>query len=497
MPHTPHCEGVTPLTARLEPWMQELLDDAEQCAALIEEYGSPVNVHNTQPLARNINELTTVAAEHDIRFAVYLARKANKTISIVQAARHAGAGIDVASRRELAQTLEAGVPGERIVFSAAMKTPAALDLAITHDVTISVDNRDEAALVLDRAKQAGTPARVALRLAIIHPDIAPTRFGLPSTQWLDWAAPLTSESAVNVVGLHIHLNGYSATERAIALRHGCTVIDALREQGHTPDFIDMGGGIPMSYLDDADQWQHFWHTLDATQPGTSQVTWRGDQLGLVDPAAQRPSPSVYPYYQSVVRGQWLNQVLSAPGVLAGAGQESAPQNGEHPTTTQPTIAGSMRERGIELRCEPGRSLLDGCGMTLAQVTFRKHTSDGIPLVGLMMNRTQVRSTSADFLVDPVLVRPAAAGAPEKIESGFFVGAYCIEEELILRRRMVFPQGVACGDIVAFPNTGGYLMHILESASHQIPLAANVVAHGSQWVRDEVDAVMVAGGEPLS
>jgi diaminopimelate decarboxylase len=41
--------------------------------------------------------------------------------------------------------------------------------------------------------------------------------------------------------------------------------------------------------------------------------------------------------------------------------------------------------------------------------------------------------------------------------------------------MRFPAGVEVGDIVVFPNTAGYLMHSLESSSHQIPLARNLVA----------------------
>ena len=61
--------------------------------------------------------------------------------------------------------------------------------------------------------------------------------------------------------------------------------------------------------------------------------------------------------------------------------------------------------------------------------------------------------------------------------GYLVGAYCIERELLTWRRLRFPHGVAVGDLVVFPNTAGYLMHILESASHQIPLARNVVVGG--------------------
>jgi diaminopimelate decarboxylase len=75
----------------------------------------------------------------------------------------------------------------------------------------------------------------------------------------------------------------------------------------------------------------------------------------VDHEADRPSPATYPYYQAVTRGEWLRQILSAP-----AGSDGG------------TVADELRVRQIELRCEPGRSLLDGCGMTIAQVAFRKH-----------------------------------------------------------------------------------------------------------------------------
>src|SRR5699024_899560 len=62
---------------------------------------------------------------------------------------------------------------------------------------------------------------------------------------------------VNVVGLHVHLHGYSAADRATALRECCELIDTLRSCGHTPHFIDLGGGVPMSYIDSAEQWARY------------------------------------------------------------------------------------------------------------------------------------------------------------------------------------------------------------------------------------------------
>jgi len=76
----------------------------------------------------------------------------------------------------------------------------------------------------------------------------------------------------------------------------------------------------------------------------------------------------------------------------------------------------------------------------------------------------------------LLMRPHTGGTTRltgPIEA-YLVGAYCIERELLTWRRLSFPDGVEVGDIVIFPNTAGYLMHLLESSSHQLPLARNLI-----------------------
>ncbi|WP_430867282.1 Y4yA family PLP-dependent enzyme [Demequina aurantiaca] len=460
------CEGVAPLTARTEPWMEDVLGDAQQCGSLISEFGSPVNVLDFSPLARNAAELVDAARGEGVRLGVYVARKANKALGLVTAANDAGLGLDVASLAELRQCLDLGVRGEAIIVTAAVKSRELIRLALDSGALISLDNADELDDVVLAASGGERVARVALRLASTDPSIAPTRFGLTSRQW-DRALAEVDSGTLRIEGIHFHLNAYSAAERAIVLREALSWTDRLRDQGHRIAFIDMGGGIPMSYLADGAQWGAFWDGVDKDEHGT--LTWRSDRLGLTDPSAARPSGSLYPYWQRPVRGGWLRDVLRAPG------------------SERESIAAELAARDLELRCEPGRSVLDGCGMTLAEVAFRKSTSDDIPLVGLHMNRTQVRSTSVDFLLDPRWVRPAEAGEPSPAFDGFLVGAYCVEEELILRRRLRFKDGVARGDIAAFMNTGGYLMHILESASHQLPLAVNVVrgADGA-WVHDGID-----------
>ncbi|MEJ6018614.1 FAD/NAD(P)-binding protein [Corynebacterium sp. H113] len=474
----PRAHATVPLTGRLEPWMIELLEQPQVCESLVEQHQSPINVHHPAPVLRNINELTAAGQDFGVEVRVFMARKANKTLSIVDAMRDAGHGVDVASQRELEQVLQRGVPGGRIIVSSAIKPDVFLTRAIDAGAVISVDAPAEANRAMAIAAERGTRVQVAPRLAPDPATLPATRFGASVETWNSWLRTLgTSAHAedgagpIDVVGVHVHLHGYSASDRCIALEQALQIVDQARECGHAVEFVDLGGGVPMSYLDDRHQWDAFLEqraNLDSMH--AEQFTWKND-----------PLQSIYPFHQEPTRGDWLRQLLG--GMLTDGG-------------TRRSAADALASRGLRLHLEPGRSVLDGAGMTLARVAFLKERSDGVPLIGLEMNRTQCRTTTDDILVDPILVPCASNGGSGRgsdrgassVYSGFLVGAYCIEDEVIVRRRIVFPEGIAVGDIVALPNTGGYFMHILESASHQIPLAVNLTTNGADELGFTLDPI---------
>lgn len=478
--------GIAPLDGRLEPWMEALCGDGSPITRALEGHGSPVNLLEPSALGRNAAELDGAAHDAGIDdFRVFLARKANKALVFVDEARRLDLGVDVASERELRQTLGRGLAPERIVVTAAVKPRPLLERCVASGVTIVVDNADELALLADvvTAADDGPPVPIAVRLAsALGPDRLPTRFGLTESEALTlldrYASPVDeAPRRLHVTGVHFHLDGYAADDRVTALRQAITFVDALAERGHGATFVDIGGGIPMRYLDDGDQWGAFWRAHREGLLDGDPLTYDGHGLGLiVHEGAVIGKPNVYPAAQPLIRGAWLRQVLTAD---AGASGE--------------TIAEALNARRLQLRCEPGRSLLDGCGITAATVVQRKQRRDGTWLIGLAMNRTQCRSTADDLLVDPLLLRTGSDSAGSGTETGpiegYLVGAYCIERELLTWRRMRFPHGVRVGDTVVFPNTAGYHMHILESASHQIPLARNVVVDAASGTiaLDQIDA----------
>jgi diaminopimelate decarboxylase len=456
------CAGVAPLPARLEAWQADVCGRPDALRAWLTEHGSPVNLLDPAPMTRNAGELRAAAADAGVDLGIYFARKANKALAFVDAARRLGLGVDLASERELVQVLERGVPGSALIMTAAVKPAALLELSVASGTTIAVDNADELRRLETVATgAAGAPARVALRLAPdLGDDRAHTRFGFELAEAIAIASETPPCGVLRLDGVHFHLDGYDAAERVTAVGQALVLVDALREHGHAPAFVDVGGGIPMSYIDSACDWERFWREHREGLLGRrAALTFDGHGLGLLAHRGEiLGRPAVYPFHEAPVRGAWLRGVLE--GRVRGA-------PGEVPVAT------ALRDRGLQLRCEPGRALLDGCGLTAARVAHRKRRRDGTWLIGVEMNRTQCRSTSEDFLVDPLLIDAGDGDRTGAIE-GYLVGAYCIERELLTWRRMRFPRGVAAGDVVVFPNTAGYLMHILESSSHQIPLARNLV-----------------------
>ncbi len=460
------CSGLLPLSGRLAPWIEDLCANGE-LHWLIHQFGSPLNLVRTDSIKGHIGQLNQVARDRELDFQVFFARKANKCLAFVSAAAATGAGIDVASTAELRQVLDLQIDPSRIVCTAAIKDERLIKLCLDAGVTIVTDNSDEQNLIVRLSEELDRPASIALRISGFTHEGSKldSRFGFDIDHCFDVIPP---SSQVSIDGIHFHLDSYSAGQRVSAITQSLAMIDRLRVQGHRPSFLDIGGGFPIRYVDSSKQWndfcdQHRLALLNRRDP----ITFRNHGLGLVAIHGEvHGRLNCYPAYQYPTGADWFAEILDT---VAG----------------DQTISSSIRDRKLQLRCEPGRSLLEGCGMTVARVEFRKQHANGDWLIGLSMNGTQCRTTHDDFLVDPLLIPVEGSVAAEPIE-GYLVGAYCMEGDLLLLRKLRFPQGIGIGDLVVFPNTAGYMMHFMESRSHQFPLAQNLVVGEGGVTVDLID-----------
>ena len=457
------CRGVLPLEGRIADWMPTVLQD-ERLHQWVEKYGSPLNVINPEPFLSHATSLSRVASERGVTFHPFFARKANKCLAFVDAAVDARLGLDCASSQEIQQSLARGANPDNIICTAAVKDANLLKLCISTGVTIAIDNLQELTAVDSLLRENKRSAKLALRVSgfshrgkKLH-----SRFGFDIDQFDEVLSFLEEQPSSwrSVAGLHFHLDGYCASERVSAIRQLLPLIDAFRRAGEPVSFLDIGGGLPVCYLTNEADWTSFWHEHERALTGKrGEVTYRNDPLSRFVYGDQvLGEPRVYPFYQQPTREDWFAAILDTE--IDGT-----------------CIARQMASRDLELRCQPGRSLLDDAGLTVARVEGVKPLPGGDIAVQLAMNGTQCRTSSVDFCIDPLLIKRGDQGPLPVLsgpKTGYLFGAYCTESDLIIKRRLAFPRGIGIGDLIVLPNTAGYFMHFLESRSHQFPLAKNVV-----------------------
>ena len=452
------------LTAITAPWMHDVFNNPRFLQSLFHEYGSPINLLQTEPFEDNYNRLARIFDKHDLSHTVFFARKANRCKIFVKESNRLGFGVDTASHLELKQCLEMGCDPRKLVLSAAVKDEALVRLAAHNDVLMILDNEDECHLANRIAAELGKTLKVGIRISGFHykGNKLYSRFGFDADHVVEFVASHlgrgNAHENLQYHGLHFHLDGYSAEQRSKALLQAIDLSDELQTQGIRTSFIDMGGGILINYLSSKSEWQVFWSELKkAVRCERTPVTFGNTGLGyqLIN-GELHGEPTVYPYYNELSKEGFLDAVLS------------------YQNAKQETPASLLRARGIEIRIEPGRSLLDQTGLTMAEVVHRKRDSQGNWLVGLGMNRSQLNSSSADFLVDPVFVQAGTGHRVMRPTPVFFTGGYCLEQDIILKRKIVLPCLPEPGDVVCFPNTAGYMMHFYETRSHLFEFATNLI-----------------------
>lgn len=430
---------------------------------LLVSYGSPINIHNPDLMADNNKAYQEVFEEFKLDYQVFFARKANKTKGVVEKAASLGMGIDTASLQEYGQCLELGIHPDKIIVTAAIKNKELKKLAVSNASLLILDNEDECELVQKVALELGKSANVAFRVSgfTVNDKKLYSRFGFDISDFETFINEnfVQSErfSLLAYRGLHFHLNGYSIKERGHALNQCLSLSELLKQKGLITKFIDIGGGLLMKYLESESEWDNFHHLLRKAISGkTAPITFGNNGLGIeIWNGLIRGELKTYPFWNPNSKGDFLR------GILA------------HKTLSGEKVGDLARQMGVEIRMEPGRSMLDQVGMTAAKVAFRKKDSSGDWLVGLEMNMTQMLSGSADFLLDPFVVYQDAdkEGDPVAV---YFTGAYCLERDVLLKRKINLDKLPEIGDIVFFVNTAGYMMHFFESSAHLFPLAENLM-----------------------
>ena len=225
------------------------------------EAGTPFYCYAAATLERHYRVFKEAFAGLDTL--ICYAMKANSNQSVIRTFVEAGAGLDVVSEGELRRALAAGCEPEKIVFAGVGKTAREIALAIDIGILcFNVESEPELRLISEIASAKGRTANIAIR---VNPDVdarthakittgkAENKFGIPYDRARRVYADAARLPGIRIVGVDMHI-GSQITDLApyqAAYERLADLARALREDGHTIDHVDAGGGLGIPYrLDD-------------------------------------------------------------------------------------------------------------------------------------------------------------------------------------------------------------------------------------------------------
>ncbi|WP_344167321.1 Y4yA family PLP-dependent enzyme [Pilimelia columellifera] len=454
----------------------DLLARPELTHDLLDALGSPLNVVLPDRIAHNVQTFRDVYRKHHLRGEVFYAHKANRSSAFIRRLAATTGRIDIASLGELQHALGAGFTPQQIMATGP-KTRELLWLAARSGITVNIDSWGELDDLVElvrghRLQPVPTLVRLSAFTSAGSTVLSrPSRFGLPAADADRVLRAIADASdAVEFVGVAYHLDTIGLAEKATAMEACLAVLAGAHRYGLHPRVIDIGGGFGVDYLADGAQWEAWTSELAQAVLGRrAELTWGGHGYGWRAEAGKlRGGLGLYPAYRPLSGPRYLDELLATSA--AGMGGR--------------TLATLLQEHLYDLWVEPGRALLDQAGAMLARVLEVRATGNGVHLVRLDCNASDVSLEEHGVMMDPLLV-PARPDADLQQGPGhpvYLLGNLCLEADLITRRLVYLPTLPQVGDALAFVNTAGYFMDF--SANHALhqPVARTVAAwhDGSRW-----------------
>jgi diaminopimelate decarboxylase len=227
---------------------------------IVAKFGTPVYIYSTATLVRHFKAYDE-AFDGKSRI-ICFALKANSNSALIRLFAKQGSGADVVSGGELFRALKAGVPAKKIVYAGVGKTEDEIRYALKNKILMFNAESESELREIDRiAGEMRVKAPVALR---INPDIDPQthpyistglkkhKFGIPIEDALEYYKFARSLPNIVVIGIHKHIGSQltKISPFVDSLKRLLLLIDELAKNGIRIDYLDIGGGLGITYLDE-------------------------------------------------------------------------------------------------------------------------------------------------------------------------------------------------------------------------------------------------------
>jgi diaminopimelate decarboxylase len=238
----------------------ELYAEEVSVKQLARKYGTPLYIYSYNTLLRHFRAYDDAFDDypHIICFAV----KSNSNTAVLRLFAKNGGGADIVSGGELHVALTAGIQPKKMVYAGVGKTEEEIKYALRSGILMfNVESEDELREIDRVAGGMKMKAPVALR---INPDIDPEthpyiatglkehKFGIPIEDALEYYKLALRLKNILVLGVHKHIGSQitKVSPFVDALKRILVLIDELGMQGVKIKYLDIGGGLGISYRDE-------------------------------------------------------------------------------------------------------------------------------------------------------------------------------------------------------------------------------------------------------
>jgi diaminopimelate decarboxylase len=226
-----------------------------------ESVGTPFYLYSHATLKRHFLIFNDAFKGLD-RLVCYSA-KANTNLAILKLFNSLGSGLDIVSGGELYRGLKGGFSPDKIVYSGVGKRVDEIDYALEAGILMfNVESLEELELINERAGVLKTKAPVAIR---VNPDVDPkthpyistglkkNKFGIDRNTAIEGYNAARRLKHIKVVGIDCHIGSQITDVKPFieALQSLKDLIDEIKKMGFKIKYLDMGGGLGITYDNEA------------------------------------------------------------------------------------------------------------------------------------------------------------------------------------------------------------------------------------------------------
>jgi len=227
---------------------------------IAEEYGTPSYVYSRATLERHAHAYTE--SFKSMNGLVCFSVKALSNISILKVLKQCGCGFDIVSGGELHRALLAGADPQKIIFSGVGKSKAEMAAGIKNNIlSFNVESESELMALEEVAKELNAIAPVAIRF---NPGVdaggheftktgrKSDKFGVSINETMRLTDKCIKSNNLNIVGLTCHIGSQISELEKFkeAAAQSLKLLLDVEKLGAELNFIDMGGGLGVTYVDE-------------------------------------------------------------------------------------------------------------------------------------------------------------------------------------------------------------------------------------------------------